>query len=104
MCCLKYEYEVYEEKNTRMPKFGAIVNTPDGTGEVCGVETLSERVRVKFGHGEETVYKKYNNSDIEIIKNGTDKEEEIEDELQDKEGLKELERLENLSNFENNEY
>lgn len=104
MCCLKYEYEVYEEKNTRMPKFGAIVNTPDGTGEVCGVETLSERVRVKFGHGEETVYKKYNNSDIEIIKNGTDKEEEIEDELQDKEGLEELERLENLSNFENNEY
>ena len=104
MCCLKYEYEVYEEKNTRMPKFGAIVNTPDGTGEVCGVETLSERVRVKFGHGEETVYKKYNNSDIEIIKNGTDKEEEIEDELQDNEGLEELERLENLSNFENNEY
>ena len=104
MCCLKYEQEVYEEKNSRMPKMGAIVKTADGTGEVCGVETLSERIRVRFGQGEETSYKKYNVKDIEIIKNGTDTEENMENDLQDKEDLEELERLENLENLEKNEY
>ena len=104
MCCLKYEEEVYEEKNAKMPKFGAVVKTPDGTGEVCGIETLAERVRVKFGQGDETSYKKYNVKDIEIIKNGTDKVEETEEELQDKDELEELERLEKLDNLENNEY
>lgn len=101
MCCLKYEQEVYEEKSLRMPKMGAIVKTVDGTGEVCGIETLVERVRVRFGQGDETSYKKYNVNDIEIIKNGTDKEDKIEDDVQDKEELEELERLENL---EKNEY
>ena len=104
MCCLKYEEEVYEEKNAKMPKFGAVVKTPDGIGEVCGIETLAERVRVKFGQGDETSYKKYNVKDIEIIKNGTDKVEETEEELQDKDELEELERLEKLDNLENNEY
>ena len=30
MCCLKYEQEVYEEKNARLPKVGAIVKTEEG--------------------------------------------------------------------------
>lgn len=103
MCCLKYEEEVYEEKNSKMPKMGAIVKTADGTGEVCGIETLAERVRVKLGHGEETSYKKYNVNDIEIIRNGTDKDEET-GEIQDREELEELERLEKLEDLEKNEY
>ncbi len=48
MCCLKYEDEVYQEKMKRLPHIGAIVKTPDGVGEVESVETLAERVRVKF--------------------------------------------------------
>ncbi len=103
MCCLKYEEEVYEEKNSKMPKMGAIVKTVDGTGEVCGIETLAERVRVKLGQGEETSYKKYNVNDIEIIRNGTDKDEESE-EIQDREKLEELEMLEKLEDLEKNEY
>lgn len=103
MCCLKYEEEVYEEKNSKMPKMGAIVKTVDGTGEVCGIETLAERVRVKLGQGEETSYKKYNVTDIEILRNGTDKGEGTE-EIQDKEELEELERLEKLEDLEKNEY
>lgn len=104
MCCLKYEEEVYEEKSSKMPRMGAIVKTVDGTGEVCGIETLAERVRVKLGQGEETSYKKYNVNDIEIIRNGIDKDEETEEEIQDKEELEELERLEKLEDFEKNEY
>ena len=103
MCCLKYEEEVYEEKNSKMPKMGAIVKTVDGTGEVCGIETLAERVRVKLGQGEETSYKKYNVNDIEIIRNGTDKDEESE-EIQDREELEELEMLEKLEDLEKNEH
>ena len=99
MCCLKYEQEVYEEKNERLPKIGAIVKTADGTGEVCGVETLAERIKVRIGQGEDTIYKKYNVSDVKIIKNSSAKMNE--EKSLDSEDLEELERLENL---EKNEY
>ena len=68
MCCLKYEQEVYEEKLSRLPKIGAIVKTDDGEGEVCGVETLKEMVRVKLKDGDETFFKKYEAKDLKVIK------------------------------------
>jgi len=37
MCCLKYEQEAYEEIISRVPKEGAIVETPDGQGVVMSV-------------------------------------------------------------------
>ena len=100
MCCLKYEEEVYEEKNSRLPKIGAIVKTADGTGEVCGVETLAERVRVRIGQGEETTYKKYNINDVKVIKNISNRKDDFADNVEDKEDLKELERLEKLEKEE----
>ena len=69
MCCLKYEQEVYDEKLKILPKMGAIVKTEDGEGEVCGIETLKEKVKVKFKDREYTFYKKYDAKDIKIIKN-----------------------------------
>ena len=69
MCCLKYEQEVYDEKLKILPKMGAIVKTEDGEGEVCGIETLKEKVKVKFKDWEDTFYKKYDAKDIKIIKN-----------------------------------
>ena len=57
MCCLKYEQNVYEEKLEKLPGVGATVQTEDGTGEVCGIETLKERVKVKFKDGDESFYK-----------------------------------------------
>ena len=100
MCCLKYEQEVYEEKLKKLPKIGAIVETADGEGEVCGIETLSENIKVKFIDGEDTFYKKYNIKDVEIIKN-VEKNEPIDD--LDSDELKELEELENLDKIEQNE-
>ena len=100
MCCLKYEEEVYEEKNSRLPKIGAIVKTVDGNGEVCGVETLAERIRVRIGHGEDVTYKKYNINDVKVIKNSSNKKDELVDNVEDKEDLKELERLEKLEKEE----
>ena len=92
MCCLKYEQEVYEEKLKKLPKIGAIVKTADGTGEVCGVETLIEKVKVKLKDGEDIFYKKYDAKDITIIKDAEKEEIEVENE----EDLEELEKLEKL--------
>ena len=40
MCCLKYEQEAYEEMISRVPKEGAIVETPDGQGVVISSSFL----------------------------------------------------------------
>ncbi len=94
MCCLKYEQEVYDEKLSRLPKIGAIVKTPDGEGEITGIETLKERVKVKLKDGDETFFKRYDANEIEVIKD-VQNEEEFDQEI-DKEELKELEELEKL--------
>lgn len=97
MCCLKYEQEVYEEKIKRLPKVGAIVKTEDGEGEVCGVETLKEIIKVKFHDGEDTFFKKYNSKDVKIIKNVEKEDDSIEaDNPEDLKELQELEKLEKM--------
>lgn len=92
MCCLKYEQNVYEEKLAKLPGVGATVKTEDGTGEVCGIETLKERVKVKFKDGDESFFKRYNLADIKIIKD-VSKEKKLNAELNDDE-LEELKNLE----------
>lgn len=91
MCCLKYEQEVYEDKLKRLPKLGAIVKTLDGEGEVCGIETLAEKVKVKLKDGDDFYYKKYDAKDVKIIKDG--KEEENNCSKEELAELKEMEKL-----------
>ena len=93
MCCLKYEDEVYQEKMKRLPHIGAIVKTPDGVGEVESVETLAERIKVKFKSGDDFSKKKYELKDIKIIKD-TQKEAVDEEEKIHRKELEELERME----------
>lgn len=95
MCCLKYENEVYEDKLKKLPNVGAIVKTEDGEGEVDGVETLKERVKVKFKteDGDGYTYKRYDAKDIKVIKDVA-KERIDEEELKNKKELEELEKLE----------
>lgn len=96
MCCLKYENNVYEEKLAHLPHIGAIVKTEDGEGEVDGIETLKERVRVKIKNsdGDGFTYKKYEAKDIKVIKD-VDVEKLDEEEIKNKKELEELEKLEN---------
>ena len=98
MCCLKYEQEVYEDKLSRLPKIGAIVKTDDGEGEVCGVETLKEIVRVKFKDGDETFFKKYEAKDIKVIKDVEKEDDKLE--VENPEDLKELQKLEKLEQMD----
>jgi len=95
MCCLQYEQNVYEDKLKKLPKIGAIVKTEDGKGEVCGLETLKEIVKVKFKDGDETFFKKYSPKDIKIIKNIEKEQENI-----DKADLAELKKMEELDKKE----
>ena len=97
MCCLKYEQEVYEEKLKKIPGIGSIVETEDGKGEVCGIETLKERIKVKFKDEEETFFKRYDLKDVKIIKR-TRKEEEPE--VENPEDLKELQKMEKLDKID----
>ncbi|MBQ3414543.1 MAG: stage 0 sporulation family protein [Clostridia bacterium] len=101
MCCLKYEDNVYQEKLKKLPHLGAIVKTEDGEGEVDGVETLKERVKVKLKDGEGYYYKRYDAKDIKVIKDNA-KEIEDEEELKNKKELEELEKLEKLDTKNSN--
>ena len=93
MCCLKYEQEVYEDKLKRMPNIGAIVKTPDGQGEVDGIEPLKEVVKVKIKDGEIYKFKRYEIKDIKVIKDAAREHTDSEEKEYQKE-LKELEKLE----------
>ena len=92
MCCLKYEEDVYKDKLKNLPNVGAIVKTEDGVGEVEGVETLKEQIKVKFKDGEGWLHKKYGVSDIKIIKDNV-KEEMDSEELENEKELEEIEKL-----------
>ena len=95
MCCLKYESDVYEEKLERLPHIGAIVKTPDGEGEIDGIETLKERVRVKIKNTDDDgySYKRYDATDVKVIKD-VEVEHLDEEEIKNKKELEELEKLE----------
>jgi cell fate regulator YaaT (PSP1 superfamily) len=53
MCCLKYEQEAYEYANSRMPRIGTLVDTPQGKGVVQDINLLSEIVKVRLDKGDE---------------------------------------------------
>ncbi len=46
MCCLKYEEETYEHLTKNMPEIGEQVSTPEGIGEVLGVNVLRQNIKV----------------------------------------------------------
>lgn len=87
MCCLKYEQEAYEELLGRVPKVGAIVETPEGQGVIMEISLLKETVKVKMDKGNETDLKIYHVGEIKVIKDvARDDESDI-----DLEELKQLE-------------
>ena len=92
MCCLKYEEEAYLEKLKNLPNVGAIVKTADGVGEVEGIETLKEQVRVKIKDGEGWLHRRFPGADITIIKD-SNKETMNSEEIANKKELEELETL-----------
>ena len=47
-CCLRYEFDTYEEYRRELPRVGATVITRDGQGRVLAQEILAKKVVVAF--------------------------------------------------------
>jgi len=67
LCCLSYENETYAELKKTLPKVGATVKTPKGTGVVQGVFALKERVEVRL---EDDTIAVFDASELETDKKG----------------------------------
>ena len=57
MCCLGYEYEVYEDMRRDMPKCGKTIQTPEGRGKVIRQNALQGEVVVLLESGKEATFK-----------------------------------------------
>lgn len=47
-CCLRYEYDTYEDHRKELPPVGATVLTKQGTGRVVGQELLAKKLMVAY--------------------------------------------------------
>jgi cell fate regulator YaaT (PSP1 superfamily) len=47
-CCLRFEFDVYQEMQSELPRVGRRVQTPDGPGKVVGQEILRQQVQVEL--------------------------------------------------------
>jgi cell fate regulator YaaT (PSP1 superfamily) len=47
-CCLRYEYDTYEEYRRDLPKVGAMVVTKIGQGKVVAQEILARKILVRY--------------------------------------------------------
>ena len=70
MCCLKYEQDVYTSLLKITPKIGAIVDTPDGKGNVIDVNLLTGVLTVSLHKAPDAAAHTYNVSEVRIIKDG----------------------------------
>ena len=50
-CCLRYEYDTYEQNRRELPPIGAMVITKDGQGRVISQELLARKLVVVFQDG-----------------------------------------------------
>lgn len=71
MCCLKYEQEAYLDLLKKTPKVGAIVNTPDGKGEVIDSNLITGTLRVKMDKFPEAAPHTFKVKEVKLVKDGS---------------------------------
>lgn len=84
MCCLKYEEDVYEELNKKLPRVGDIISTPDGTGEILTTNVLMQQVKaaVRKAENDPPTIGFYHVDEIKLIRSKKKrKQEHIPEEL-----------------------
>ena len=86
MCCLKYEQEAYTELLKKIPKVGAIVETPNGNGVVIETNPISKVLKIRLNKSPDAAPAIYKSSEVKIIKDAQIKV--------DKKELEELKKLE----------
>lgn len=68
MCCLKYEQDVYSKLLKNTPKIGAIVDTPDGKGNVVDLNLITGILTVQLNKSPDAAPHTYYVSDVKVIK------------------------------------
>lgn len=63
-CCLRYEYETYNELQNESPAIDSIVMTPEGRGKVVAQELLARKVVVSLDSG---ACLSFNVGDLEVV-------------------------------------
>ncbi|MCR5149667.1 MAG: stage 0 sporulation family protein [Clostridiales bacterium] len=78
MCCLKYEYNTYEQLLKTTPKPGALVETDEGRGRVTETSLLKGIVKVSLDSNPDAQPKTFEVSDVKLIKDGMIKTDKAE--------------------------
>ncbi len=78
MCCLKYEQDAYTDLLRKTPKIGAIVNTPDGNGNVVDLNLITGILSVSLHKAPGAAPRSYKVSDVTLIKDGQIKVDKAE--------------------------
>ena len=73
MCCLKYEQEAYESLLRITPRQGAIVNTPDGRGQVVDANLLTGIIKVRLEKSPDSPPAPYQREAVKVIRDGRGK-------------------------------
>ena len=70
MCCLKYEEDVYEELNQKLPNVGDIIDTVDGSGEILSTNVLmqTEKAAVRKKENDPPTIGFYSVDEITVLK------------------------------------
>lgn len=83
MCCLKYEEDVYEELNRKLPNVGDIISCPDGTGEILATNVLMQTVKaaVRKKENDPPTIGFYSVDEIKVIRTKKQKAQPKEEKL-----------------------
>jgi len=76
-CCLRYEYNVYQEYQRELPKVGATVVTKQGQGKVVDLEILAKRITVQLEQKGRTTIQV--DDIITVVQKKTGKEKKVSD-------------------------
>ena len=86
MCCLKFEQESYEHLLKVTPKMGAVVDTPEGRGEVIDVNLITGSLRVRLNKHPDAAPVSLNRREVKIIRDS-----QIKVDKKEMEALKDIE-------------
>ncbi len=80
MCCLKYEQEAYDYLLKHTPKIGALVETPDGRGEVVDNNLLTGMLKIRLDRHPDAAPTAFHRRDVHLLKDAQIrvKKEELE--------------------------
>ena len=67
MCCLRYEYETYQQEIKELPAVDSYVKTPDGKGTVVELLPLAGKVKVRLDDKPDQPPKAYTKDTVTII-------------------------------------